>query len=150
MAGIRCTVRASLFALTVALVGVFAPVAPAPVAAQYNSPGVTDSAGIFIVYYFDMINAGNYRAAYACYSPQLQRNQSYAQFVALFRNLAYEELNVDAVEYRGANTVVYVRLSRFNTDGSEIYYIGSYTVREYGPYLRDMEIVAIDLRQNLP
>lgn len=148
MTPIRHTVRVSLLALTVALVGILAPAAPAQVAAQRFDPRY-DAAAIIVINYFDAINRGDYRTAYSYLSPQLQRTQSYAQFVALFYNLDHEELNVDAVEYQGSNTVVYVRLSRFNTDGTAQYYVGTYTVQG-GFSIYDSPIIAINLRVNYP
>lgn len=146
MTPIRHTVRASLLALTVALVGILAPTVPAHVAAQRDDFRY-DVAAIMVVNYFDAINAGDYRTAYSYLSPQLQRAQPYAQFVALFWNLDHEELNVDGVEYVGRNSVVSVRLSRFNTDGTAQYYVGTYTVRS-GSSIYDSPIVAINLMVN--
>lgn len=139
------TIRASLLAL-VAFVGIVALPAPAYVAAQTSDPQY-DVAAIIVINYFDAINAGDYRTAYGYLSPQLQRAQPYAQFVALFRTLDHEELNVDAVDYVGVNSVVSVRLARFNTDGTAQFYVGTYTVQG-GSGIYDSPIVAINLVPN--
>lgn len=145
IAPIRRFMRGTLIAL-VAFAGIVAGSAPAQVGAQRSDPR-DDVAAIIVINYFDAINAGDYRTAYRYLSPQLQRAQPYAQFVALFDNLKNEELNVDAVDYVGSNTVVSVRLARFNTDGTALFYVGTYTVQG-GFSIYDSPIIAINLVQD--
>lgn len=147
MSRIRRAVRPSLIALVVVLAGILAVPVPPPGAAQASCE--TDVPETTIVScYFDAINQHDFRSAYSYLSPELQRAQPYREFVALFDNLAIDELNIDGLRYRGADTVVFVRLARTNTDGSMIYYVGTYTVRGFGPNGNDLRIAAHELTQD--
>lgn len=108
------------------------PIRPATAVAADDSCVTGRPQATVVSCYFAAINRFDFPTAYSYLGSNERRLQSYDQFVALFDNLAIDDLQITDLRYGRDVAIVFVHLVRANTDGSIVTYDGTYTVGDEG------------------